>query len=329
MRAASCQRVIEDVLADAMLGPAKSLDEVMRQAEPIIRAQAEVARAADALQSALAGVSWATLDIPNSIRASSDAVLAVSAAARAAIDWEFIEARIWRQEVREAFGAAGFVPSPFMDDDLREAVVEAHKTTSDSESLAQLIVVHYEANNSEALEMIVDRLLANELFQGRTDVLRQTLAAHRRIGEYDAISAYPLVAMIEGIVMRFLVDYWRLWEEEPAKRKPPKPRHRHMFEVLRAVIGAIRTAPVLDDAQIMADYLQEHFLAPFDVASNDQHQRITGDVQRHALLHGHSYRADRTHTLRCFLILDCLGALLPYAANELDEIYQDDRPSDY
>jgi hypothetical protein len=108
------------------------------------------------------------------------------------------------EETRQAFSFAGMVPSPYTDEKLRHRVVSNFKAGDTPENIQQLILTHYDARNAGKVSQIVRRLKRIAVFKSRKEVLIQTLQAHRE--GLDAITTYPVAAMIEGVLRPYLMS---------------------------------------------------------------------------------------------------------------------------
>lgn len=224
------------------------------------------------------------------------------------------------RETREAFAAAGFVPSPFMEEQLSGMLVSAHKAGKPQGELEAIIVEHYDNDNAAAVAEIVARLMKNDLFHGRERVLQQSLEAYRDGTDFDAITTYAPTAMIEGVTTPFLLDIWHFWEEGAGKARPDRIGHTLMTRMLRATVEVIQYSGVVQSAWVLVDYTDEHFFKGFCPGSADEAERAPDHLHRHPLLHGYALEGSQVNTLRCFLMLDCLGMFIPYARKELDKV---------
>jgi len=98
-----------------------------------------------------------------------------------------------------AFREARFVITPTMPLGIRTKVYEAYKARESVDTLERTIVDYYDSQPA-LLDALVDCLCADSAMDGREDVLRQTLKAHK--DHYDAMTVYPLLPIVEGITVR-------------------------------------------------------------------------------------------------------------------------------
>jgi len=214
--------------------------------------------------------------------------------------------RIIRDEgTREAFAFAGLFPSLYTDESLRLQVVAARKSGKTATYIQRLVLSHYDAQNAEQVSKIVMRLNKNPWFEGREPVLSQTLTAHRQ--ELDAISTYPLAAMIEGVLRRYLMAI------EDQLGLPGKPEDRKLVgfkQVLQETLYLTPYTGGLSGASVAKEYFEEHVAANFKWPNPPQEDVADEELHRHPLLHGHSLGGSRLNTLRCFLMLDFIAAMM-------------------
>ncbi len=212
--------------------------------------------------------------------------------------------------VKDAFAAAGFVPAPSMDPGLVEEVVEAHETGASPEELSRLVLDRYDADGAAELASVVDRLCESPHFAGREATLRQTLEAHR-LG-LDAVTVFPLVPMIEGVLAPYLRA---LTEEERMSGK-------RMASVLREMpVYGVGPASALRLIGFFEARLFEDWWPGDDPGAVAEY----AEINRHRLAHGHLKQGTRVDTLRCFLALETIAALLA-AWDELLREEEDDSP---
>lgn len=96
------------------------------------------------------------------------------------------------------------------------------------------------------------------------------------------------------------------------------PTHKHMPKILRDSLAVVRYSASIDGAWALIDYMESHLFERFDLQASDQPSRRARDLNRHALLHGYAYAGSRLNTVRCFLMLDLLGILIPYVNREIE-----------
>jgi hypothetical protein len=231
---------------------------------------------------------------------------------------KWLEHRI-AEEVSEAFGYVGFVPSPYVSAELQHEVVRARKAHLSRRAIQSLVMEHYDRQRCRELGKAVGRMLANPLFEGRGAVLRQTLQAHRTT-KLDAMTTYSLAALIEGITMPLMYDLWSDWEVDAPKSKPKRPTHKHIPEMIEEAIKVINYSVDIQGAWPLIEYMEHHLFAKFYVDDPRGVSRTGAELNRHALLHGYALRGSRLNALRCFLMLDLLGILIPYIRRELFEV---------
>ena len=198
--------------------------------------------------------------------------------------------------VRDAFEAAGFVPAPSVEPGLVEEVVEAHENGASPEELARLILGRYDEDGGAKLALVVDGLCESPHFASREVTLRQTLEAHR-LG-LDAVTVFPLVPMIEGV----LEPYLRVLAEEKdgisGKRMASMLKEMPVYGV--GLVGVLRLIGFLE-ARLYRKW-----------RPGDDPAAVEGfeEINRHRLAHGHLKQGTRLDTLRCFLALETIAALL-------------------
>lgn len=201
------------------------------------------------------------------------------------------------RRVEKAFGSVGLVPGPSMDEGFVERIVATHENGADPEEICRDVLDYYDANGAAVLADVIERLVSNPYFADREKTLRQTFEAHRQ--GYDAITVYPLALMIEGV----LVPYLR----EALDKK--KIKHNELADHLGHMpfLGGIG----LEGPACLIGFMEAHLYDWWNLAEGedervDEHMALN----RHRLAHGALAQGTRMDTLRCFLILDLIAALL-------------------
>lgn len=198
------------------------------------------------------------------------------------------------QRTEAAFKHADLLPAPSMGAKLVEAVVEAYEEGAEPEELCRKVLGHYDADNAAALEGVVKRLCSSHHFAGRELILCQTLEAHR--AGLNAITVYPLVPMIEGVLSPYLSD---LTGEEVRSKKMAEaleqlPVRGVGLEGMARLIGFVETQ------------LYKKWKPGDDLKVLDEHVALN----RHRLAHGGRMLGTRVDALRCFLTLELVATLL-------------------
>lgn len=218
------------------------------------------------------------------------------------LDSEEFRRIIRDKETRDAFNFASLFPSPYTDENLRLQVVAAYKAGKTATHIQGLVMTHYDARNAARVSKIVTQLKKNPWFKGREDVLSQTLEAHRQ--KLDAISTYPLVSMIEGVLRRYLMAI------EPQLKVAEKAEYKVLKVALWEMLCLAPYTVGLPEASGAIEYFGEHVAANFKWSNPPQEDVADEELHRHPLLHGHSLRGSRLNTLRCFLMLDFIAAMM-------------------
>ena len=215
------------------------------------------------------------------------------------LDWGWIEDFRQRERVEAAFAAADLVPSPSMDQALIERVVEAHESGATPDQLAELVLAEYDRDDCARAAALVERLCKSDDFKGREFVLRQTLLAHR--AGYDAITAYALVSMIEGVTIPFLAEMTDAgWVNHNGIARELQEWPLWVVSVVRSEAYACLLRYVEDRLYHRAHWKTEDPATRGDFAV----------LNRHRLLHGIALQGTRIGALQCFLVLDIIDALL-------------------
>ena len=198
--------------------------------------------------------------------------------------------------VKDAFAAAGLVPAPSMEPGLVEEVVEAHEDGASPEELSRLVLDCYDADGAAKLASVVEGLCESPHFAGRETTLRQTLEAHR-LG-LDAVTVFPLVPMIEGV----LEPYLRALTDEQ-NQMSGKQVARALKEMPVYGVGFAGTSRLVG---FLEARLYERWRPGDDSGTVEGY----AEINRHRLAHGYLKEGTRVDALRCFLALETIGALL-------------------
>lgn len=245
----------------------------------IIRAQAE----------AIQQIDW------DLVYAAQSVMEELAQSVKLAVEAFHLQAEIDR--IVAAFRTLELIPAPSMGTDFIQRVTQAVELGEDPAAIQARVQAQYDADDSAVIQRIVAKLSQNPVFSGRASVLSQALAAHR--AGLDAIACYPLVAMVEGVMADYLHDYVGI----------PEPGHRHMAEgLLQAPAG-----PIAESAAVFSteDFFRSHLYARFLWREEDEATRHAAEqLNRHQLLHGHSFAGTRLNTIRSFQILEVLGDVL-------------------
>lgn len=217
------------------------------------------------------------------------------------VNWPWLEEFAERRRVRDAFEAADLIPSPSMTQDLIDRVVAAHEHGAQPDELAAIVLEAYDANDCALLRGLVDQLCVSPDFAQRVPVLRDTLAAHR--AGLDAMTTHSLVAMIEGIMVPFIAE---------VSDSGKWPKHNDIADELKSWPASLAWGVGSEGYGCLITYLKDHLYGTAHWKTEDPATRGRFEVlNRHRLLHGMAVQGTRLNTLRCYLILDVIEALLP------------------
>lgn len=257
------------------------------------------------LERLIASISMTTLD-------------SIAASMRAMAPW--LEELAERERVRAAFYAAGFIPSPSMNTELVRRVVDAHEKGVSASELANMILSFFDEDRCERLIPVVDRLCENPEFESWRTTLEHVLAAHR--SQLDSITTYPVVAMIEGILLPFFTENF---DPDDIKMMTGTGKVKH--NTIAKLMGQLPLGVVFpvgfEAFACLIDYFEEHLYQSSDWKADKSVRSDYVNLNRHRLLHGMVTQGTRMNTLRCLFILDLLGIFLPAIRAELDEEVDD------
>lgn len=233
----------------------------------------------------------------------------------------------WQQlkhadHVHRAFKALDLFVAPSMDEGLVVEIMAMQHSGAAREAVVSRILAYYDGNSCAALAALVNRLCTNDAFVDWEHTLRQALSAHCR-GEYDAITAYPLAAMVEGILLPFLS---RLTER--LLTGSDRIKYEEIARILLTQLSFGQTAQGAEIVLGLIDYMQHHFYDSSGEENGPQDEY--SPLNRHYLLHGRQKGGKRLDTLLCFLMLDTLEAILATAygrSSAYDLIVNDDQDS--
>lgn len=196
-----------------------------------------------------------------------------------------------------AFRAARFVITPTMPVDLLTTVHEARKAGPSIDALERAIVTYYDSH-PELLDALVGRLCTAPTMVGRKEVLQQTLKAHR--DRYDAMTVYALLPIIEGITIRATSTAF-------ASVTPFKMAQKLRDDSLKRWPIGTRIDTALRTLIVFAE---SHLYKSFNWDNEDERRESMATLNRHTYLHGVTRHGSRADTLRCFLILDLIVAVM-------------------
>lgn len=205
-----------------------------------------------------------------------------------------------------AFREARFVLTPAMPVELRTAVCEAHKAGAPLDTLALKIVEHYDTHTT-LLNELVNRLCAAPEMVDREKVLQQTLEAHR--AHYDAMTVYALLPIIEGITIQAPNTIFPMKEKKGKKIVLPinkMSRELGNLTLKRLPTGVRHAARLLS----LIAFAESHLYKSFNWTNEEERRAAMETLSRHTYLHGLIHHGSRADTLRCFLILDLIVAVM-------------------
>ncbi|MDP9380271.1 MAG: hypothetical protein M3Q29_08975 [Chloroflexota bacterium] len=220
--------------------------------------------------------------------------------------WDWFEDFARSRRIEEAFSCADLVPSPSMSHELVERVLEAYEAGAGRVEITEMVMSECDADGCRLLGEIVDKLRVNPYLAGREETLRQTLEIHR-LG-FDAVSSYPLVPMIEGVMVPFLQEL-----------TDKKVGHNRIAGELGEMPVQVGYAVGIEGLSCAIAFMESRLYKSFDWTSDAIARSNYIDLNRHLLLHGMAVQGTRENTARCFLLLDLVGALLPAVDRMLDE----------
>jgi hypothetical protein len=207
-----------------------------------------------------------------------------------------------RRRVEYVFRKISLIPTPSMPQGAVSRALEDYKEGIPVYDIVDSILLTYDADDCAIVDSIASKLLVQSEFSEWADLLHQSISAHKH--GLDAIAAYPLVAMIEGLLAKFFIEFddthKRLAHRKYAEEFgdfPARPVVHLGFEAMRCFLWMLKTSL----------YKYEKWQTLGQIA--DAAKRT--DLNRHRMFHGVSVRSTRQHTLRCILMLECLGILLP------------------
>jgi hypothetical protein len=211
--------------------------------------------------------------------------------------------------VEAAFTAVNLVPSLSMDRGIVDRVIATHEAGASQNEICAMVLSFYDEAESANVKAIVDRVELSPHFASRSDVLRDVLSAHR--SGLDSITTYPLVAMIEGVLITALIPY----VNDPKTELRHNMLAQYFLETPAIVALDVGLAPIISIVAFMEGSLY-HSSNWWD---DEEIRRNYVELNRHRLLHGMAERGTRMNTLRCFLILDLIAEILPRMCAALDE----------
>lgn len=217
--------------------------------------------------------------------------------------------------IRDAFTALELIPAPTMDEHLIDRVVAEYENQTPHDEIHQIVLDHYDEDDCNRVAHLVEELLCAPDLVDREAVLRDVLSAYR-LG-LDAITAYPLVAVIEGVLITALVPY----VTEPKKDL----KHNKLADLL-GDIPLVATAGIGFEAIVSMLAFMEGSLYHSSHWWDDEEKRKNYiKLNRHRLLHGMAYRGTRLNTLRCLLMLDLVAKLLPKMREYFSDVEGEDQ----
>lgn len=203
----------------------------------------------------------------------------------------------WAHRCKAAFTAVELTPTPSMGRDFIKHVVESAENGATKEQVWEELIVHYDADGCARMASVTDLLSQNPVFEGRSVTLEQTLQAHR--AGLDAIAVFPLIAMVEGVLLPFADEV-----------VPNRERgFRHLPEALWQAADTNLVEPAAVSCLIA--FLTKHFFAEWRPGQEaDPTDADLTTLNRHRHYHGGARRGTRLSTIRCLLALEVLGVVL-------------------
>lgn len=204
-------------------------------------------------------------------------------------------------QVRETFSGLGLVPSPSMGYQFVEKVVTLHESGCSNDEILELVLNYFDEDDSARLSDIVERLESIDALSGWADVLHDALRAHQM--RLDAIASYPLVAMIEGVLISAFY---------PLAANPKQDlRHLKLADYLLDIPMMYVTNVKIETLMCLVSYMEDSLYRSSNWWDDENTRKQSTELNRHRLLHGMAERGTRLNTLRCFLMLDVIGELVP------------------
>jgi DNA-binding MarR family transcriptional regulator len=229
------------------------------------------------------------------------------------VNWSWISDAIQRRRVVDAFGFAGFIPSRSMDQAFIDKIVEVYEAGATQTELEGLILTFVDADGCAVLDALVNRLCEHPDFQDRVPVLRESIAAHKE-GK-DAISAYALVAMVEGLMFPLLREL---------TGKVDKLRYKEVAVLLGQLPVWLADLVGATAYSCLIAFIRNHLYQFSDWESDPTVRENYAELNRHRLLHGMAARGTRANTVRAFLVLDVIAGLMTAARNHTTVDDQDE-----
>lgn len=220
------------------------------------------------------------------------------------MDWNWWSVERDRRRTIAAFQNLDLIPSPSVDRALVDQIVNAHEANESEDTILELVLQHFDADDCAAVAKIVDRLCISTDFKARAEVLQDALTGHR--AHLDTITCYPLVAMIEGLVVPLLSEIVG----------GGNVKHYQIPEILEEVPASVAYAIGLEAYDCIIEYFRGHLYENFDWQKQPDKARDFINLNRHCLSHGHAARGTRLNTIRCFLVLDVMAVMLPELRRE-------------
>ena len=273
---------------DNLLQMAKAAEQVQESLAPMRRSFEQIASFATHLEVSLAPILeslelfGASIDIDQVVRAITE-----------------LERYAGDQRVEDAFIFVDFIPSPSVDKDLVDRVTEAHETGEPRERIESLILASFDADNSDSVACIVEKLLKMPEFSDRREVLNDVLAAHR--AGLDAITTYPLVCMVEGVLISAI--------EPSVTDKKKELRHNKLKDHMETMPVSIARSVGFEAVSSMLAFMEGSLYHSAYWWDDEELRTNYIELNRHRLLHGMAPRGTRLNTLRCITMLDLIGSI--------------------
>jgi hypothetical protein len=146
----------------------------------------------------------------------------------------------------------------------------------------------------------VNELCSNPEFSDHEPVLRDALIAHQQ--HLDTISTFPLVAVIEGILVPFFKELQGV-----------SSKHNQLSSQILDIPASVVNRAIGLEATVCLVKFFDDCVYRFVNWNTDPADATDYDkLSRHGLFHGISLQGTRLNTLRCFLILELVSRLLPW-----------------
>lgn len=226
---------------------------------------------------------------------------------------EIINSNIFKELVRlvdfnrkaiDAFKDAEWPIAPSMSQSFLSHVIDMH-VQGKTRYISRTIIGYYHRNNFAILKSAIDSWDGNPLFTEHMGIIQKAFEAHCR-GEYE-LSVPALLPRIEGILSKYVID-----NNLPAELGK-------ISQVYNAVINESDeyNLSVWAISNTLLYHLQTntYVFSDFeDEITKSMNNRI---VTRHTVLHGISSNYNRPiHSLKAFLLLDAISALIKFDRDE-------------